>query len=108
MSLEITSFESFKKMLYQEEKKIIIVKFSAKWCNPCKKIHPLYDFLAEKEKNKILSFHVDVDELEDMASFYEIKSLPTFLVFSNKKVIDKLIGANRIGLENMFSKYHSY
>jgi len=57
----------------------IIVKFTAKWCQPCHKIQPLYEKLAA-EKNAALKFVlVDVDDLDEIAAAYDVAILPTFV-----------------------------
>jgi len=63
-------------------KSIVIAKFTATWCKPCKAIDPHFQSLASKYANyKSHSFvKVDVDEVEEVASQHKVVMMPTFLV----------------------------
>jgi thioredoxin len=70
-----------------------IVKFTATWCGPCKKIAPVYSELAEKY-TKIYFYEVDVDKQEDIAEEFGVNSMPTFIFFSRGKMQEKFSGAD--------------
>lgn len=70
-----------------------VIDFTATWCPPCKAIKPVFKKLAE-ENQDVAFFSVDVDEAKDMASKYDISSMPTFKFFSDGKVVDELQGAS--------------
>lgn len=72
---------------------LVIVYFTAKWCGPCKKIFPTYKKLASIEHRKIF-LKVDVDDNEDLATKYNIQSIPTFIFFKNGQQVDILNGSN--------------
>lgn len=67
------------------------IKFEATWCMPCKKMTPLIDKM--KEEFPEVSFHsVDVDEVPDIASKYDIKNLPSLLLLKDGVVQEKVVG----------------
>lgn len=70
-----------------------VIDFTATWCPPCKAIKPVFKKLAE-ENPGIRFYSVDVDDVKDMASKYEITSMPTFKFFLNGKVVKEVQGAS--------------
>lgn len=70
-----------------------ILYFTAKWCGPCQRIQPFYKNLAENY-DTIKFFKIDVDENSDLASRYNIKSMPTFIFYKNKDNFNILTGAD--------------
>lgn len=71
----------------------VIVDFFATWCGPCKRIAPFFLELSEKFPT-ITFLKCDVDEAEDVSSFYGVQSLPTFLLINNGSVVKTVEGAN--------------
>jgi len=71
----------------------IVVDNWAPWCPPCRILGPIIDSLAKKLSGKVVFGKLNVDENKEVASKYEIMSIPTLLVFKNGKLIDRLIGA---------------
>ncbi|KAF1868335.1 hypothetical protein Lal_00008141 [Lupinus albus] len=96
----ITTKESWDQKLEQarHDGKIVIANFSATWCDPCKMIAPCYCELSKKHPS-ILFLLVDVDELADFSSSWDIKATPTFFFLRDGKEFDKLVGANKPELE---------
>jgi len=76
-----------------ENNKMVIVKFSASWCGACKQMQPKYESVAEKIKTDILFTEVDVDNEENLSVVYEIKSVPTVILFKNGKEVDRYTGS---------------
>lgn len=82
---------------------IVICKFTADWCKPCKEINPLFHELAEQYTNnndmniQFCIIDVDNDALEEVVSCNGVAILPTFCVFDskNKKPINKYTGSDR-------------
>ena len=77
-----------------------ILKFSADWCGPCKRISPLFENLS-KDNSNIYFAEVDVDIAQDVCKEYEIEGLPTFVLFEKDKEISRFSGANETKLKNM-------
>jgi thioredoxin 1 len=72
---------------------LVVVDFHASWCNPCKILAPKLEILCKE--NNIILYKIDVDEFPDIASKFEIKSLPTILFFKDGEKIPnlKIVGA---------------
>jgi thioredoxin 1 len=74
------------------QKGLVFVDFYADWCGPCKMTSPIIEELANEVK-EVKFVKVNVDENPDLASQYNIFSIPTFLMFKDGKVIHQFVGA---------------
>ncbi len=70
----------------------VLVDFWAPWCGPCKAIAPILDELAEEMSDKIKVGKVDVDENQEIAARFNIRAIPTLIVFKNGAVVDQIVG----------------
>jgi thioredoxin 1 len=73
----------------------VLVDFWAEWCGPCKMIAPVLDQLAGELSGKIKITKVNVEESQDLAAKYQIRSIPTLLVFKAGVVQEQMVGAPR-------------
>lgn len=71
----------------------VLVDFWAVWCGPCKMIAPFVEELAEELDGKAKVGKLDVDNNQDSAIKYGVRSIPTVLIFKDGKVFDTIIGA---------------
>lgn len=78
----------------------------ADWCGPCKQIAPLYESLAKalSRPNVITFTKVDTEAQPELASTYSITALPTFLVFRDGKVANRVQGANAQELKSIIQQ----
>ena len=76
-----------------QDDKLLVVDFFATWCGPCKKLSPTLDEVSEEFGARVNIVKVDVDESEDLAMTYGIRSVPTVLFFKNGQQVDKFVGA---------------
>jgi thioredoxin len=80
-NLEV-SLDSLNNAINQND--LAFISFQTKWCAPCRKMDPVIDEL--KEQNPHVAFlKVDMDKNKDLANIFEVKSIPTFFIFKNKK-----------------------
>ena len=75
-----------------EHKELIVIKFTADWCGPCRMIAPLLKTIAEEYGDKITVCKVNIDDSQKIASDYNVMSIPTLLLFKGGKVVDKSVG----------------
>ncbi|XP_073290156.1 thioredoxin H9-like isoform X2 [Primulina huaijiensis] len=76
----------------------VIANFSASWCGPCRIIAPFYVELSEKHQS-VMFLTVDVDELTEFSTSWDIKATPTFFFLKDGQQLDKLVGANKPELQ---------
>jgi thioredoxin 1 len=103
---EVHNDEEFKTQTdaAKEQSKTMFIKFSAKWCGPCKTINPVFVTLSETYP-KCVFLHVDVDGCEEASAANEIMSLPTFLVIKDGVCVERLKGANKNKLSEFVVKH---
>lgn len=73
----------------------VLVEFHATWCLPCKIQAPILSDLAKEFRNTIRFGKLDVDRNPLAAELYEIRSLPTLVLFKDGRPVDGLVGLNR-------------
>jgi thioredoxin 1 len=94
--------EQFEDLLKKNEK--FVVKFTASWCGPCKKIHPFYEQKsAQFSDYEFLT--VDVDDFDSIAQKYSIAMMPTFIVVQGETVVGTCTGSSKPELD-MFLQTH--
>jgi thioredoxin 1 len=71
----------------------VLVDFWAQWCGPCKMIAPVLDELAEEYAGKLKIVKLDVDANPVTAPKYNVKGIPTLILFKNGNVEAKKVGA---------------
>ncbi|XP_008810849.1 thioredoxin H4-1-like [Phoenix dactylifera] len=97
----ITTKESWEEKIAEANKdgKLVVANFSASWCGPCRMMAPVYAELSEKYPS-LMFLTIDVDELMDFSSSWDIHATPTFFFLKDGQQLDKLVGANKPELEN--------
>lgn len=70
----------------------ILVDFWAEWCGPCKMLAPILDELAEEYNGRVKIGKVNIDEHQEVAAQYGIRSIPTLLLFKQGQVAEQLVG----------------
>jgi len=86
--------------------RLVVVDCWAPWCPPCRVMAPIIDELARNYAGKILFGKLNVDENQRVPVEYQVMSIPTFLVFKDGVLIDRIVGAMpRRALEQRLVKY---
>ena len=73
----------------------VLIEFTADWCAPCKQIAPEVEAFAEEMRGKANVVKVDIDRAPTLARELRVKSVPTFMVFAEQRIVDMVVGAIR-------------
>ncbi len=88
LNLNTDNFES----TVLSSNKPVLVDFWASWCGPCKSIAPMLEELASEMKASLQVCKVDVDNNTDIAGKFDIRAIPTMLLFKNGEVAETVVG----------------
>ena len=75
-----------------ESKQPILVDFWAPWCGPCRAMSPALEAAAKKLANEAKVFKINVDENPSVSPRFNIRGIPTLILFKNGQEANRLIG----------------
>ena len=86
----------FGRLLCKESMSVTLKDFYADWCGPCKTQDPILEELEEEWEN--VSFEkIDVDEEQDVANEYQVRSLPTLIIENEDGIVERFVGVTQAG-----------
>ena len=71
----------------------IIIDFWAEWCGPCKQIGPILEEISEEKKDTLKILKLNIDENPEIPQKYNVRGIPTLMMFKEGKLIDTKVGS---------------
>lgn len=90
-TLKITR-DNFEKEVMQSNVPVLL-DFFADWCGPCKMVSPVVEEISQELSGKAKVGKINIDEQEELASKYNVMSIPTLLLVKEGKVVSTSVGA---------------
>lgn len=87
--------------------KPVLVDFYATWCGPCKMMHPVLEDVAKNVGDNARVIKVDIDKNEELSHVYQVRSVPTLMIFKNGELKWRTSGVTPAAtLEEELKKYY--
>jgi thioredoxin 1 len=90
-TLEFTDATFDKDVLQSDQP--VLVDFWAEWCGPCRQMTPTIDALASEYSGRVKVGKLNVDHNNQTAARYQVRGIPTLLLFKGGKVVEQMVGA---------------
>jgi len=101
---KITSSKEFEHEVLASTKPVF-VDFWAEWCGPCRMVGPVVEELANDYQGKVKFVKVNVDEANELASKYNVFSIPTLILLNKGEIVSQQVGAaSKESYKNMIDR----
>src|SRR6478736_5050464 len=102
-----TTLATFEQDVILKSKQVpVLVDFWAEWCGPCKSLGPVLEKLAGEYAGGFVLAKVDVDKEQQLAGYFQIKSIPTVMLLKDGQIVDGFPGALPEGQLREFLQHH--
>ena len=91
MSVEVLNKATFKQVI-SSSKTPVIVDFYADWCQPCKRISPLLEQIANENEGKLSVYKVNTDQDPELAIEFNVTGIPNIVSFKDGKLYKRVVG----------------
>lgn len=90
MAYEFTD-SNFQQEVLQSDK-VTLIDLWAEWCGPCRMMSPVVEDLANEYKDRAVVGKLNVDDNPEVPTNYNVRGIPTFLLFKNGELKEKIVG----------------
>ena len=98
---EVTSIDQWTTKVMEVKDKPIILDCYADWCAPCKKLTPVLEQLTQQNEGKFKLVKVNIDNLPQLATALQVRSIPTLFLIYRGNVMDTITGVDQTKLQEM-------
>ncbi len=85
---------------------VVLIDLWAEWCGPCKMMNPVIEDLSDEYAGRAVIAKVNIDDNPEIPTNYNIRGIPTFLLFKNGELKEKIVGLQT--KEYLHNKIESY
>lgn len=75
----------------------VLIDFWAEWCGPCKMLSPILDQIAAEQEGRAVIAKVDTEAYPDLAARFNVRAIPTMIVFKNGQPVTTITGVKSKG-----------
>jgi len=91
MAVKVLDDNNFEDIIKNSELPVL-VDFYADWCKPCLRIAPSLEEIADEKSGEVLVCKVDVDQSQNIATAYQVMSIPNIISFKNGEMYKRVVG----------------